>query len=137
MTENFLTPGATVEGLQLCKPLWRKVQPLPFDVVVVWRPADGRLFSQGAAVRAIYHPLQHAHVLAEARPDKISVLVFAKPIHVKNLRRSIQQTLHQDPVTEIIAHVIATERQHGHWVAPYFADGAEGRRGHFRSHRRP
>src|SRR5512141_1987443 len=36
-------------------------------------------------------------------------------------------------MTEIIAHVISAERQHGKRVAPKLADFSRGRRGHFRT----
>src|SRR5215471_8460656 len=46
MPQDFLAPGSAIKGLQRCKLIFREIQSLPFDVVVVRRPADGRLFAE-------------------------------------------------------------------------------------------
>ena len=50
-------------------------------------PADRRLARVGAAAAAVDDPLEHAHVLAEARPEKFAVVVLAEPVHVEDARR--------------------------------------------------
>ena len=42
--------------------------------------------------------------------------------------------LHLDPVAEVVAHVVAAEREHGHRVAADLADRAAGGGGRFRAH---
>ena len=47
---------------------------------------------------------------------------------------SVELPLHHDPVAEVVAHVVAAERQHGHRVAAHLADGAGGGGGGLRAH---
>ena len=47
-----------------------------------------------AAVRAVDDPLEHAHVLAEAGPEELAVLVLAEPVHQEDLRRVRDALLH-------------------------------------------
>ena len=42
--------------------------------------------------------------------------------------------LHLEPVTEVVAHVVAAEGQHGHGIAADLADSAGCGRGGFRAH---
>ena len=44
-------------------------------------PAEQRLLAADAAVRAVDDPLEDAHVLAEARPEELAVLVLPEPVH--------------------------------------------------------
>src|ERR1700688_4979964 len=85
-------------------------------------------------MRTIHDPLQHAHVLAEARPQELAVFVLAEPVDMIDPGSLAQGALHLDPVPEIIAHVIAAERQHGHWIAADLPhrpdDGCSGLRTH-------
>src|SRR3984893_19516817 len=53
---------------------------------------------------------------------------------MENARRPAERTLHLDPVAEIIAHVIAAERQHSHGIAAYLADFPACCGGHLRAH---
>src|SRR6266498_1845021 len=102
MAEHFLPPIVADKRLQFIKFVFRKIQTLPLDVFVPGHPSNRSFLSQRAAVRAIDDPLQHAHIFAEARPHKISVLVFAKPVHVKYSGSFAKRTLHKDPMTKII-----------------------------------
>ena len=69
--------------------LARRIQSGPVDVFVVRRPADGRLLALGAAAHAVDDPLEDAHVLAEARPEELAVLVLAEPVDVEDARRYV------------------------------------------------
>ena len=122
--------------LQLVELLLGKAEAVPMDVLVARHPADGSFAAQGAAVCAIHHPLQHAHILAIAGPQELAVGILQEPIHMKNPGCLTQAARHLDPMPEIVAHVIAAEGQHRHGVAAHLADGAGCGRGHFRSHRR-
>ena len=53
---------------------------------------------------------------------------------MEDARRLAELPLHHDPVTEIVTHVIAAERQHRHRVAAYLADGAAGCGGRLGAH---
>ena len=44
---------------------------------------------------------------------------------MKDTRGFCERALHADPVTEVIAHVIAAEREHGHRIAAHFPNRAE------------
>src|ERR1043165_70965 len=112
MPEHFLTPGVSIESLQLIELFFRKIHARPLHVIITWRPADRRFFAERTAMSAIDYPLQHAHVLAEPGPHDVAVFVLAEPIHVENLWRFVQQALHLRSDTKIVAHVIAAERQH-------------------------
>ena len=54
-------------------------------------PAERRFIGGGASVAAVHDPFQHAHVFAEARPKIFAFFIFAKPVHVKNARRMLDQ----------------------------------------------
>ena len=96
--------------------------------------ADGGLDRGGLAVDALDDPLQHAAVLAEARPQEAAVVVAAEPVDVEDARhlRGVVLLAHVDPVAEVVTGVVADERQHRHRVA---ADHADLRRWRRRSSR--
>ena len=56
---------------------------------------------------------------------------------MENARRWQIGLPHVEPVAEIVAHVVAAERQHGHGVAADLADLAGGGGGGLRAHGRP
>ena len=49
--------------------------------------ADRRFLRPAAAADALDHPLEHAHVLAVARPEELAVGVAAEPVHAEDLGR--------------------------------------------------
>ena len=60
------------------------------------------------ALAAVDDPLQHAQVVAEARPDEVPLVVRAEPVDVEDLRGLIAQLLaHLEPVREVVAHIVA------------------------------
>src|ERR1700738_3291277 len=87
VTQYFVTPRSPVEGLQLVKFLFRKVEPFPLNIFIMRHPPDRSLFGERTAMRAIDDPFQYAHILAEAWPQEISLSILAEPVHVKNTRR--------------------------------------------------
>ena len=86
---------------------------------------------------AVHHPLEHPHILAKAGPEEFALGVFAEPVHVEDARRMLDEAVHVDPVAEIVAHVIATEGQHGQGIAADLAGAAHGGGGHFGAHGGP
>src|SRR5207245_9831639 len=92
-------------------------------------PADGRVYGVRLAVASLKDPLQHAVILVIARPQELAVFVLAEPVHVINLRQLGWLELRADlePVCEVITHVVAAEREHGHGVATELADCARSR----------
>src|SRR5258708_5599285 len=83
---------------------------------------------------AVHDPLQNPHVLAEAGPNEVAFFVLAEPVDVEDARSFGQMLAHIEPMAEIGAHVVATERQHGHGVAANLAHSAGGGGGGFRTH---
>lgn len=61
--------------------------------------------------------------------------VFAKPVDMENLWRDAERTLHLNPATKVITHVVTAERNHRHRIATNLTDGNGRCRRHFRSHR--
>ena len=89
------------------------------------------------AVRAIDDPLQHAHVLAEAGPEELAVLVLAEPVHHgRSSAGAGSAPACRSQCCEVVAHVVAAEGQHRHRVAAHDADLAGRRGGGLRAERR-
>ena len=89
--------------------------------------ADRGLLGRSLAVDALDDPLQHPAVLAEARPQEAAVLVTTEPVDVEDARqlRGVVLLANSDPVVEVVAGVVADERQHRHRVAAYDAHLAD------------
>jgi hypothetical protein len=80
-------PASRLDRHQLVEGVGGVVQPVPVEVVVARHPADGALDRVAAAAHALDDPLEHAHVLAEARPQELAVLVLAEPVDAEDARR--------------------------------------------------
>ena len=93
--------------------------------------ADRGLDRLGLALHALDDPLEHPAVLAEAGPQEAAVLVATEPVDVEDARhlRGVVLLAHVDPVAEVVAGVVADERQHRHRVAAHDADLAGRGRG--------
>src|SRR6478736_6591035 len=130
MANDLPLPCLVVNALNLIEIAARELETFPIHVFVLWLPAERRFLSQRATTNAIDDPLQHAHILSESRPEKLSVGVLAKPIDEKDPRRLAERALHLDPMAEVVAHVIAAEGKHGHRIASDLSQTARRRRGH-------
>src|ERR1044071_4482373 len=136
MCGNFFLPAFAIYGHELIEFFRIKVQTTPVDVLIAGHPAERTLDRITAAMNAIDNPLQHAHIFAESRPEKFSLLIDAEPVDQKNARRIEDAPSHLQPVVEVITHVITAEWQHRHRVAPDFTDFSCGSGGSFRTHSR-
>ena len=89
---------------------------------------DGRLDRSGLTLHPVDDPLQDPAVLTEPWPQEATVVVAAEPVDVVDARhlRLVVLLAHLDPVVEVVARVVADERQHRHRVAAYDADLAGG-----------
>jgi hypothetical protein len=94
----------------------------PIDVLIARHPTNRGFLRSSTSPNTVEDPLQNAHVLAEPRPDELAVGILSEPVHVENPRRLTEVPLHVDPVAEVVAHVVATERQHRHRVTSHFPD---------------
>ena len=83
-----------------------------FQIEIVWarQPANGRFERAASPLAAINDPFEHAHVLAEARPEEFSILALAEPVHVEDERRISETFSDVHPMPEIIADVVSAER---------------------------
>src|SRR5207249_3963643 len=71
-------------------------------------------------------PLEHPAVVAEPGPQERAAVALAEPVHPEQLRKLVSRAHRADlePVAEVVAHVVATERQHGERVEAQLADRA-------------
>src|SRR5690606_40616860 len=94
-----------------------ELQASPVDILVGRRHPEYLLDTSGGSIDAAEHPLQHAHVLAKPGPHELAVGALAEPVDAINARqygaRILQALAKLQPMTEIVAHVVAAERQHG------------------------
>ena len=82
--------------------------------------ADRRFVRLDPAVAAFEDPLQHAQVVAVARPQELAVLVPAEPVDVEDARQ-LSAGLRTQPVRPVVAEVVAAEGLHRHRVATHDA----------------
>src|SRR5687768_3730700 len=70
---------------------------------------DRRLDGSRGALEALDDPLEHAAVLAEARPQEAAVLVAPEPVHVEDPRqlRGVVRLAGLDPVADVVTAVVA------------------------------
>ena len=129
MPEQFTLPLFAVDGHQLIERFLREIEAVPAEILVARHPADWTFDPGSAPAHSADHPLQDAHVLAVAGPDELSLFVLAEPVDAENPRRITQPTPHLQPMVEIVAHVVAAERQHRERIAPNLAHGAGRRSG--------
>src|SRR5688572_6243446 len=89
----------------------------PGEVLEAGHDTERRLDAAGAcSLAAPRDPLQHAHVFAEAGPDEAPLAVAAEPVHPKNLRRLLERSADLQPVTKVVAHVVAAKGEHRHRI---------------------
>src|SRR5690606_5792465 len=95
------------------------VQTLEVQALRRRHVADRRLDRVGHTVDALDDPLEDAGVLAESRPEELAVLVAPEPVDVVDPRELGRVVLlaDLDPVAEVVAGVVADERQHRHRIA--------------------
>lgn len=85
------------------------LQTIGVEVFVVRQPADLGFVADSMTLAAVEHPLDYAHILAEARPEELVVLVFAEPVDVKESWQVFDMSAHVEPVTEVFTHVVTAE----------------------------
>ena len=99
--------------------------------------ADRRLLAVRGALEPAHDPGEHAGVLAVAGPQELAVLVLAEPVHPEDARQlsaSSVRSVIDEPVPEVVAHVVAAERQHRERVVAQLAEAAERGRGLLGAH---
>src|SRR5713101_7540041 len=108
----------------------RYVQAREVDVAGSRDVADRSLARAGGTADPLDDPLEDSHVLAVPGPEESPVAVAAEPVHAEDLRRIGQPRPEVEPVSEVVGHVVAAKRNHGHGIPPHDADlSGDGRRG--------
>jgi len=106
-------------------------EALDTEILPVGGPADWGFVAGNSALAPFDDPFEDAEVFAKSWPQEFTFGVFAEPIYVENSRKSFDVFPHIEPMAEVIAHVVATERKHRHWVAANGSDSAGGGGGGF------
>src|SRR5713226_6456963 len=109
---EFRSPVSGLHAEQLLHGLRADVQAFQFQRLGRRYETDGGLDRGGFSLDALQNPLQHANVLAIARPQELAVGATAKPVDVEDSRRVGDLAAHRQPVAEVTGHVVAAEGQH-------------------------
>src|SRR5690606_16265037 len=111
---GFCEPGVHVHVEELVQVGIRDVQALEVEVFATRQPADRAVHGADLARDATDDPVDDARVVAEAGPQEAAVLAATEPVHLEDARSTIETQLaaHLQPVTEVVAHVVAAEREH-------------------------
>src|SRR5262245_33879662 len=80
-------PAGVVEAEQFGLRLPAQRDAVQVEVALLRQVADRRLDRASLALHALDHPLQHAQVVAEARPQELAVVALAEPVDVEDLRQ--------------------------------------------------
>src|SRR4030095_16255239 len=78
------------------------VKPAGLDRARRRNPPDRGLVRAARAADPLDYPLEHAHVLAGARPEEATVRVAAEPVHTEDLRRIGHTRARREPGGEVI-----------------------------------
>src|SRR5690606_21827692 len=97
------------------------------DVLGPRQIADRRFHGAHSSFAAVDDPTQNAQVVAESGPQEFAGSVASEPVDVENLRQLVGTLLKAQPMSPVVAVVVAAERLHRHRVAAYDADFARGR----------
>src|SRR5262249_807723 len=95
------------------------------------KDADRRLDRGTAACATFEDPGKDARVVTESWPQEVAFGVFFEPVDVKDLRQLVRVcTLgKRQPMTEVVADVVAAEGEHRERIASQLTDCRSCRRG--------
>src|SRR2546428_5655662 len=111
MRGDLLLPFLVIDTEKFDDAFVLNVKVFKIEIVGAGQPADGRFDCAAGAFAAIDHPFEHAHVLAEPWPEKLSVRTFAEPVHVKDERRLCEARTPPPPMPATTDDVLAATRQ--------------------------
>src|SRR5208282_1446024 len=118
---EFRLPLFGIYGERVSHGALGQIEAPEIEVCLIGNDSHRRLAATGASMDSIEHPFDHAQVFAVTGPDKVAGGVLAKPVDHEDARRLLDRVAQLEPVCEIIAHVVAAERQHRHRIAPQHA----------------
>src|SRR5262249_47374606 len=113
---RLLEPCRRIHGEQLEGRLRAEPEPAEIEPVELRHPSDRRVAGARLALDAPQDPLEHADVLAEARPEHPAVVAGPEPVDVEDARRTREHPADLEPVREVLAHVVAAEGEHPHRI---------------------
>ena len=131
-----LGPLGRIDTQELRESVLGEIEALGVEGLLGRDESDGRIHGLALPFAALHHPLEHADVVPVAGPEELAVLTGTEPVHAEDLRRHGDPLPHLQPVAEVVAHVVAGEREHRHRVAAQDADLARGRCRGLRGERR-
>src|SRR5581483_3147658 len=96
-------PFIGIDGQRLLELARRDLEAVQVQLAGRGNDPDGSFAAADLAVDSIEHPLEHAQVLAVARPYEIAVAVLAEPVDHEDARRMADLRAHREPVAEVVA----------------------------------
>src|SRR5947208_11934174 len=119
MDERNLTEPAFDIHVEELRQIGRgSVQPAHIEILRTRQSPDRSIDRIRRPVASFKDPFQYAAVFPVTRPQELTFLVFAKPVHDENLRHLCAWSRTDfEPVRKVTSHVIAAEWQHGHGIA--------------------
>src|SRR3989441_11043162 len=85
-------------------------------------PPDRCLLGPRRPANPLDHPLEDAHVFAITGPEEAAVRVAAEPVDAEDAGRLRPTGPGGEPLAEIVGHVVAAERDHGHGITAHYPD---------------
>jgi len=121
-------PVGVVDLEQFVKVGVGHVETIEVQRILGWDEADRGVGRITSASNPLEDPLEHAAVLAIARPEPLAIGVFPEPVDLEDLRElvGIAGGANLEPVTEVVRHVVPAEGEHRHRVVPKHANLAGG-----------
>src|SRR5207248_1778191 len=101
----LLPDELVLDGQKVAHLTLRDVEAVGVERAGSGNEPDRRVHGLRLAVTATEDPLEHAAVLAEARPQELPVAVLAEPVDAEDLRelRLVVLLANLEPVGEVIA----------------------------------
>src|SRR5690606_24802442 len=89
-------PGLRIDREELREVVLADVQAFEVEVFGAGQAADRAFHGSGIALDATDDPLEHARVVAEARPEEAAVGALAEPVDLEDARSTVEAQLLAD-----------------------------------------
>ena len=117
-----LKPKLVINGKKISESLLGDVKAFKLDVINVGNVTDRSLNSAYLTVAASKDPHKNTHIVAEAGPDEVTLVIGSEPVNVEDLRSVGKNLTHIEPVLPVVTHIVAYEGTHSHRIATNYAD---------------
>jgi len=121
---DLFLPEILVNVKQTLKSLLVDIKTLDVDVLRSGNITDGSLNCIYLALATSDDPKKNTHIVTEAGPDEVTLIVGTEPVNVEYLGSLGDLLAHCDPVTEVVTHIVTGERKHCHRIAANYTDSA-------------